>query len=145
MCITVVYQIVVMVDVSKSFTAVMYCLIPVWQQCNMERREILLPKIATDYPNKLLLCLARYTVLGAVLVYRYTGEFLLFSHPYMELWRSLLKFRSFVYRYTRTQPYPDTCYTTSLNICCREHPRMCLCFYLARPAHLTSAKYARGE
>ena len=41
--------------------------------------------------------------------------------------------------------YPDTCYTTSLNICCREHPRMCLCFYLARPAHLTGAKYARGE
>ena len=41
--------------------------------------------------------------LGAVLVYRYTGEFLLFSCPYMELWRSSLMFRSFVYRYTRTQ------------------------------------------
>ena len=41
---------------------------------------------------------------GAVLVYRYTGEFLLFSYPYMELWRSSLMFRSFVYRYTRTQP-----------------------------------------
>ena len=24
---------------------------------------------------------------GAVLVYRYTGEFLLFLYPYMELWR----------------------------------------------------------
>ena len=42
---------------------------------------------------------------GAVLVYRYTGEFLLFSYPYMELWRSSLMFRSFVYRYTRTQPF----------------------------------------
>ena len=42
--------------------------------------------------------------MGAVLVYRYTGEFLLFSYPYMELWRSSLLFRSFVYRYTRTQP-----------------------------------------
>ena len=41
---------------------------------------------------------------GAVLVYRYTGEFLLFSYPYMELWRSSLMFRSFVNRYTRTQP-----------------------------------------
>ena len=41
---------------------------------------------------------------GAVLVYRYTGEFLSFSYPYMELWRSSLTFRSFVYRYTRTQP-----------------------------------------
>ena len=41
---------------------------------------------------------------GAVLVYRYTGEFLLFSYSYMELWRSSLMFRSFVYRYTRTQP-----------------------------------------
>ena len=41
---------------------------------------------------------------GAVLVYRYTGEFLLFSYPYMELWRSSLMFRSFVYRYRRTQP-----------------------------------------
>ena len=41
---------------------------------------------------------------GAVLVYRYTEEFLLFSYPYMELWRSSLMFRSFVYRYTRTQP-----------------------------------------
>ena len=28
----------------------------------MERGGILLPKIATDYPNKLLPCLARYTV-----------------------------------------------------------------------------------
>ena len=44
------------------------------------------------------------TVDGAVLVYRYTGEFLLFSYPYMELRRSSLMFRSFVYRYTRTQP-----------------------------------------
>ena len=26
-------------------------------------------------------------IFGAVLVYRYTGEFLLFSYPYMELWR----------------------------------------------------------
>ena len=43
-------------------------------------------------------------LVGAVLVYQYTGEFLLFSYPYMELWRSLLMFRSFVYRYTRTQP-----------------------------------------
>ena len=42
--------------------------------------------------------------MGAVLVYRYTGEFLLFSYPYMELWRSSSMFRSFVYRYTRTQP-----------------------------------------
>ena len=41
---------------------------------------------------------------GAVLAYRYTGEFLLFSYPYMELWRSSLMFRSFVYWYTRTQP-----------------------------------------
>ena len=37
-------------------------------------------------------------------MYRYTGEFLLFSYPYMELWRSSLMFRSFVYQYTRTQP-----------------------------------------
>ena len=29
---------------------------------------------------------------GTVLVYRYTGEFLLFSYPYMELWRSSLMF-----------------------------------------------------
>ena len=28
-----------------------------------------------------------HRVFGAVLVYRYTGEFLLFSYPYMELWR----------------------------------------------------------
>ena len=42
--------------------------------------------------------------MGAVLVYRYTGDFLLFSYPYMELWFSSLMFRSFVYRYTRTQP-----------------------------------------
>ena len=27
------------------------------------------------------------TLFGAVLVYRYTGEYLLFSYPYMELWR----------------------------------------------------------
>ena len=44
-----------------------------------------------------------HRVFGAVLVYRYTGEFLLFSYPYMELWRSSLMFRSFVYRYTGTQ------------------------------------------
>ena len=42
------------------------------------------------------------------LVYRYTGEFLLFSYPYMELWRSSLMFRSFVYRYTRIQPATDS-------------------------------------
>ena len=48
--------------------------------------------------------LVRRRKIGAVLVYRYTGEFLLFSYPYMELWRSSLMFRSFVYRYTRTQP-----------------------------------------
>ena len=30
------------------------------------------------------------------------GEFLLFSYPYVELWRSSLIFRSFVYRYTKT-------------------------------------------
>ena len=38
--------------------------------------------------------------MGAVLVYRYTGEFLLFSYPH-----SSSMFRSFVYRYTRTQPH----------------------------------------
>ena len=58
--------------------------LPQWQKKNMLFRTI--------------------TILGAVLVYRYTGEFLLFSYPYMELWRSSLMFRSFVYRYTRTQP-----------------------------------------
>ena len=50
--------------VARSISVILYCLIPVWQQCNMERGEILLPKIATDYPNKLLPCLARYTVLS---------------------------------------------------------------------------------
>ena len=42
--------------------------------------------------------------IGAVLVYQYKVEFLFLSYPYMELWRSSLMFRSFVYRYTRTQP-----------------------------------------
>ena len=50
--------------VARSIIVTLQCLIPVWQQCNMERGEILLPKIATDYPNKLLPCLARYTVLS---------------------------------------------------------------------------------
>ena len=50
--------------VTRSISVILYCLIPVWQPCNMERGEILLPKIATDYPNKLLPCLARYTVLS---------------------------------------------------------------------------------
>ena len=50
--------------VARSISVILYCLIPVWQQCNMERGEILWPKIATDYPNKLLPCLARYTVLS---------------------------------------------------------------------------------
>ena len=53
---------------------------------------------------------------GAVLVYRYTGEFLLFSYPYMELWCSLLLFRSFVYRYTRTQPKSGTCSINKINV-----------------------------
>ena len=50
--------------VARSISVILYCLIPVWQQCNMERGEILSPKIATDYPNKLLPWLARYTVLS---------------------------------------------------------------------------------
>ena len=48
--------------VARSISVILYCLIPIWQRCNMERGGILLPKIATDYPNKLLPCLARYTV-----------------------------------------------------------------------------------
>ena len=43
--------------------------------------------------------------MGAVLVFPCTGEFLLFSYPYVELWRSSLMFRSLVYWYTRTQPF----------------------------------------
>ena len=63
------------------------------------------------------------TKCGAVLAYRYMGEFLLFSYPYMELWRSSLMFRSFVYRYTRTQPKMSYhSYFPASKICQKDSP-----------------------
>ena len=49
--------------VARSVSVILYSLILVWQQCNMERRENSLTWILSkDYPNKLLPCLACYTV-----------------------------------------------------------------------------------
>ena len=54
-----------------------------------------------NFYRRIFLCDYPHPHQGAV-----PGEFLLFSYPRMELWRSSLMFRFFVYRYTRTQPTP---------------------------------------
>ena len=61
-------------------------MISFFQEKDVERGECSLAAVTGIVNNpKLLLWTQQVTVHGAVLVYRYMGEFLLFSYPYMEL------------------------------------------------------------
>ena len=91
--------------VTRSISTILYCLILVWQQNNVEGGE-----------NSL------------------TCDSHRLSKQIVPAFGSLQSVVSTM-----------THYTTSLNTYCREHPRMCLCFDLARPVRLSSARYAREE